>query len=376
VANRIKANKQQVLKIEDLEFDRKNPRLTEENLPENASDAEIIGSLADSADLFELIESIATNGYIDIEPLIVLQAGGKYCVLEGNRRLAVLKLLRSPELARSLNITLPEVAPDVAATLEAVTTYIVDSREEAREFIGFKHINGPHKWDALSKARFTAEWYRLERENGVTLRKIAKQLGDRHDTVQRLVSGFLVLEQAEKQRLFDAKDRYAQKVPFAFSHLYTALTRPGYRDFLGLPENWRRDDPSPGPVPLDKSESLAKVMRWLYGSHLENIEPVIQSQNPNLRQLDRVLQSPTARLAFLQTNNLRDAYAMVDSSESRFEVALIGAKQNAETALGQIGSYREHDDTLLKLASELHRTTRVIHNTMAAATEGPAEGED
>ena len=39
---------------------------------------------------------------------------------------------------------------------------------------------------------------------------------------------------------------------FAFSHLYTALTRPGYREFLGLPEEWRVEDPKPNPVPKNR----------------------------------------------------------------------------------------------------------------------------
>ena len=67
-------------------------------------------------------------------------------------------------------------------------------------YIGFKHINGPHRWDALAKARFAATWYRKERKHGLTLEKIAQRLGDRHDTVVRLVNGIFVLDQAEEKR--------------------------------------------------------------------------------------------------------------------------------------------------------------------------------
>src|ERR1035438_10451118 len=95
-----------------------------------------------------------------------------------------------------------------------------------------KHINGPHKWDALAKARFAADWYKNEKDKGLTIAKIARRLGDNHDTVVRLVNGMFVLDQAADAKIYDIQDRYPGK-RFGFSHLYTALTRPGYREFLG-----------------------------------------------------------------------------------------------------------------------------------------------
>lgn len=56
---------------------------------DNANDVEIIRHLALTADLKELIQSIANNGYISIEPLIVIKSTqDNYIVLEGNRRLS------------------------------------------------------------------------------------------------------------------------------------------------------------------------------------------------------------------------------------------------------------------------------------------------
>src|SRR5277367_5754345 len=82
---------------------------------------------------------------------------------------------------------------------------------------------------------------------------------------------------------------------FAFSHLYTALTRPGYREFLGLPDEWRAEDPKPNPVPKNKLENLHKVMVWLYGSKKDEIEPIINSQNPDIKNLGAVLLNARAR---------------------------------------------------------------------------------
>ncbi|MCL5736613.1 MAG: hypothetical protein M1274_13695 [Actinobacteria bacterium] len=357
---------------DQLDFDPNNPRLVEEGI-KNPTDAQIIGALADTADLGELVQSISSNGYIDIEPLIAMPVGERFRVLEGNRRLAVIRLLRNPKLASEIGISVPKAEASVAETLEKVSVYVVQSPEQAREFIGFKHINGPHKWDALAKARFAAEWYKAEKDKGLKLESIARQLGDRHDTVQRLVSGMFVLEQAENARVFDVQDRHPVKGSgFAFSHLYTALTRPGFRDYLGLSAEWRSADPELNPVPEDRIDALRNVLLWLYGSKSDDIEPVIRQQNPNLRQLDRVLQSPTARVVFMQRQDLREAYALVGSSENRFETALVAAKQNAEAALSQIGAYEQHDETLLQLSGQLFRATKIIHTTMSAIASGKA----
>ena len=185
-----------------LDFDRNNPRLIEDGI-EDPSDAQIIKVLADGSDLSELVASIATNGYIDIEPLIVQRIGDRFRVLEGNRRLAAIRILQDPSLAKGTGITVPAISNEVKSSLNKVTAYAVSNPVQARDFIGFKHINGPHKWDAIAKARFAADWYKKEPDNGDTLEKIAQRLGDGHDTVVRLVNGMFVLDQAEEAKIFE-----------------------------------------------------------------------------------------------------------------------------------------------------------------------------
>src|ERR1035441_6045050 len=73
------------------------------------------------------------------------------------------------------------------------------------------------------------DWYKNEKDKGLTIDKIARRLGDNHDTVVRLVNGMFVLDQAADAKIYDIQDQYPGK-RFGFSHLYTALTRPGYRE--------------------------------------------------------------------------------------------------------------------------------------------------
>jgi hypothetical protein len=353
-----------------LDFDPNNPRLIEDGI-KNPSEGQIIQALADGADLAEVIASVAANGYIDIEPLIAQRQGERYRVLEGNRRLAAIRILQKPELAKGTGITVPEISAENLKTLKEVTVYAVADPEQAREYIGFKHINGPHKWNALAKARFAADWYKADKSKGLTIDMIARSLGDGHDTVVRLVNGMFVLDQAKSAKIYDIQDRYPGK-RFAFSHLYTALTRPGYREFLGLPEEWRSDDPKPDPVPKPNLDKLKQVLYWLYGSKADSVKPVITSQNPDLKNLAEVLANPRARTIMLAKGDLREAHVTVEPKGARFEGALVSAKQSAETAMSQITGYDPEDTTLLEIGKELRDVSDTLYTTMVSYSKKPA----
>lgn len=221
-----------------LTFDKNNPRFTPEKRPESDAEAAIITQLAATADLAELIQSISASGYIDIEPLIVIGRDDELVVLEGNRRLAALKVLTNPSLAAAAKIAHPPLSEAIAKTLKSVSVYRVVDESEARDLIGFKHINGPQVWDAYAKARYAARWLddeRAKRErtgDGLTIAEIAHKMGDNHDTIHRIVDAAYVLDQAEAERLFSVSDRYRKG--FSFSHLYTALMYWEYRDFWAL----------------------------------------------------------------------------------------------------------------------------------------------
>ncbi|WP_208111122.1 ParB/Srx family N-terminal domain-containing protein [Maritalea mobilis] len=126
-----------------LDFDCDNPRFTPDKQPNGKSDEAIISKLASSADLAELVQSISTSGYINIEPLIVVLRDEKLVVLEGNRRLAALKSLLNPDLASKAKLSVPNFSNEIRSTLLNILVYRVEREEDARELIGFKHINGP-----------------------------------------------------------------------------------------------------------------------------------------------------------------------------------------------------------------------------------------
>lgn len=350
----------------NLSFDHKNPRLaTGSEDDSTSSEKEIIRKLKNLADLKELLNSIAANGYLDMEPMIIVKENDIIRVLEGNRRLAAIRLFKNPALAEELNITLPSITNEYLNSLNEVLVYRVATAKEARPFIGFKHINGAHKWDAIAKANYATDWYL---EGNIPVSEIAERLGDSFDTVRKMIAGMLALKQAEKKGLFRVDERYPSK-KFPFSHLYTALTRLEYREYLGL-EGPGTGEPQDNPVPDDKLDRLQNVLIWLYGDKKDDKRPIIKSQNPDLKYLGKVLKSDKAIAILESKQDLSYAYESLTPASTAFKNALYEAQTNAELALSKISSYEGGDEELLETAEALSQTMSVICDVMRSKKFG------
>lgn len=344
----------------ELRFDPRNPRLPQSQTPDQR---DAIAALVDQADIGELIKSITHSGWLDYEPMIVLE--DENIVLEGNRRLAALSIIRDPALQEHFGFTLPEdVHPE--ANPELVRVAFVKHRSDARDFIGFKHVNGPHKWDSLAKAKFAWEW--LQEDQTLNLADVAERLGDGHNTVARLVNGYVVLDQA-RDLGFDEDDRSSGR--FAFSHLYTILTRPTVREWLKLnagPSELLPANPISG---TEQQANLNQLMVWLYGQG--DAKSVIKSQNPNLNQLAEVIGNRTATAVLASQGDLKIAYSQVEDKTRRFSENLFALQSAAKEVSGSLGDY-EHDPDLLQMAEGIQRTMRSIVSAMTAARdEDPVE---
>lgn len=344
----------------NLKLDLKNPRSPDE---EFETEDDVIAYLVDHADVEELIQSILNSGWLDYEPLIVLT--DENVVLEGNRRLAALRILADAELRARLKIELDK-EPGVTALPTAIRVRRVSTRREARDFIGFKHINGPLKWDALAKAKYAAEWY----EDGGDIKEISRRLGDGHNTVVRLVNGWNVLDQSLSSG-FNLKQTTRKSFPF--SHLYTGLTRPNVRRYLGLPtENVSAVLPS-NPVPETHLNHLQTFMSWLYGQR--NEPAVIRSQNPDLNRLVDVLGNETARIMLEANRDLDIAFSQVEDKGLQFSKTLMNTIRLAEDTLRLVGNYDGRAD-LMSAGDNLRRTVLSLHGAMRRARDLAEAGDD
>jgi hypothetical protein len=313
--------------VTDLYLDPRNPRLAGEDLTVDQQD-EIAKILWRDRAVNELVDSIAASGYWKHEELFAAKEGGKLVVIEGNRRLAAVKLLTDDTLRNRLGITgLPSLSTADRQKLETLPV-IECKREDVWQYIGFKHVNGPQDWDSIAKAEYIA---RVHNEYKIPLDQIARTIGDRHDTARRLYRGLMVLQQAEQTGKFDVHDRYNTR--FAYSHLWTGLGYDNIQKFLGLTADKGFE---PNPIPKSHLEHLRELCLWLYGSKKEHKEPIIRSQNPDLRKLDETLGSKNGVAALRSGLPLETALKASRGDERLLREALVHAEQKLKEARGLV----------------------------------------
>ena len=343
------------MKVSDLAFDLKNPRLPEFNLGNNPTEAEVIRILWEAMDVKELVLSIAASGFFQHEPLIVAQEDGKNIVIEGNRRLAAAKVLLEPAIAEDLEADVPDITEPAKEALRELPA-ISSTRKDAWRYLGFKHVNGPAKWSSYAKSRYIAD---VHRKFGVELKEIANQIGDTHKTVQRLFRGLMVIEQAEELKVFSREDRWRNH--FSFSHIYTGIGYEGISAFLGLrPET----EEGPEPVPAEKKKELRELCLWMYGSRKEETPPVIEIQNPHLRQLDAVVSNEEALATLRSGSSLAVAHEMSRPSSNVFEEALYGSKRDLEKARSMLSTGYNGSESLLRVAGAVADLANDLYEEM------------
>jgi hypothetical protein len=361
-----------------LQLDSHNPRLITAAADMGTDDA-VIQELHEEGELSELLQSIASNGYLDFEPLVVTlikPSDEQLTVLEGNRRLAAIRVLTDPTLAARLAIAAPDVPASLAPTLKVVRVIRVAERADARPFIAFKHINGPHRWESFAKAKFAASWYDAEKrrgEAGLSLTQIAGRIGDNHDTIKRMVAAIYVLDQAADKKVFSIEDRTTRKFPF--SHLYTALSRSEYMTYLGLDESWTRFDPKPNPVAPQNLPRLKEVLHWIFGSKKDDELPVVRSQNPDIKNLGIVLAHSGAVHVLREQRDLEKAFAQATPPEEKLSSALVRSLGYLQDAVNNLRAFDGSDRSLFDIVEDIDELVQTLKTRMTEKMDKAKEAK-
>lgn len=347
------------IELDKLLLDATNPRLAELGIPKTASQFELLKALWDEMAVEEVAMSIAYSGYFEHEPLFVEDNGhGKYVVIEGNRRLAAVKLLLDASLRQKVKATrLPTI--DGTATNELKKLPIIlTTRKESWRYLGFKHVNGPATWGSYAKAQYIAY---VHNNYKVPLDDIAAQIGDNNSTVLRMYRGLMIVEQAEKAKVFSRADIAKHK--FSFNYIYTGMDYPGIVGYLGL----RTKGTTPEkPVPKSKLKNLGNLMLWLYGRDSSDTRSLIRSQNPDLKTLDTVLLTNAGVKALRDGLPLTVAHDISQGDERIFRQALQQTKQALQKALGTLTTgYDSSETDMLLIAGDIES---LAHDLVEAMT--------
>ena len=165
--------------VRKLLLDGDNPRLPEKL--HRGSQFELLNFLREKGVLEELAQSYLDNGFFQHEPLIVLPTGDhdKYTVVEGNRRLAALKILHGAPEAGDIRFLGIDPSREQLEQLEEIPCFPVSDRNIVHAYIGFKHIGGLKTWAPEAKARYVLAEVRKLVEGGTEdpFRELGRRAG-------------------------------------------------------------------------------------------------------------------------------------------------------------------------------------------------------
>lgn len=341
----------------ELYFDVENPRLVEFNITPSTPEKKIMSTLWTYMAVDEIVMSILAHGFFDHEAMYAVRENGKLIIVEGNRRLAAVKSILHPEMiGTGMNKFLPKITAEKKKELEekGLPVIVLDDREAAWRYIGFKHVNGAAKWGSYAKAQYIAS---VHDNFGMSLDEIAEQIGDANNTVKKLYQGLMVIKEAEKRTQFRSDDTYNNRL--YFSHLYTAIGYEGFRKYIDLTLN----TDGTITIPEERTKQLGELMVWLYGSKSEDIEPMVKSQNPDLKRLDAVLQNKEATISLQNNASLNAAFEITIGGSEVLFTALVNAKVAVQKALANSAFY-DGEEEILRIAGTIADTADNLYSTL------------
>ena len=312
----------EVLKLTLLDFDRKNPRFPPE-VAEGSVELLLERFVRDER-LLEVIDSIGDQGYFPGEPLLVVQHKARFTVVEGNRRLAALKLLSGELDPPEGRISIQNAVEAAKFRPTSVPCLVFKRENEILRYLGFRHITGIKSWSALQKARYVQ---RLHRENYADvpldegLRLLARETGSKASYMGQMLSALALYERAEGENFFDLE---LDSNDIDFSVLSTALSYSNILEYLGL--EGRTDIK----LPTLNESHLKNLFLWLFVTR--NNQKSIVGESRNLKKLAAVVSSPTAVKELLKEGRLDEAFEFSKGPAIALTEALVHVERRLAAA--------------------------------------------
>jgi len=181
--------------------------------------------------LDSLISSIRSFGFLRNDRLIVARYdGSRMLVLEGNRRLAVVKLLlrngaTESQFVRASMATLPCFVLD-GQTISGNEDRLSSYRDLALQYIGVRHLTGIQQWEPASRYEFLA---RLIEQKKMTPQAVSSEFGQPLSAVLRDYRAHLLYR---RFREFEVNLK-VKKHRLTYNTFAEVARSPNIREWLG-----------------------------------------------------------------------------------------------------------------------------------------------
>lgn len=360
--------KQQSISVDKLYLDSCNPRLPCSLHGKN--EVEIIEYLLLDASLIELMQAIGENDFFAGEQLLVVKRGSsdEFEVVEGNRRLAAVKLLKNPNLTKVQRSKVQSVYDNANYHPSEIPCLIFEDKKTILKYLGYRHVTGIKPWKSLEKARYLDTLKEtLDREMSFEQKciELAKMIGSRNDYVRRILIGFRIYKYIEENRFFDIAG--LDDTRFYFANLMDSLNRPNIAIFLGI-----REIGEYVPEQEINYDHIKEWTHWLYEKNDQNKTRLIGTSD-RLSALNNVIANEDALKAFCEGKSLDDALLLTEEVDAMF----FGEIQKAINALVQADSVTHKVNNYYSdLVKDLKSITELCRKINAVKVVREKEGKD
>jgi hypothetical protein len=345
----------------NLHFDPENPRFYRLN-DAHSVDA-VIEEMLDDEGVQDLMLSIGQKGYFEGEPLLIApDEDGRLVVVEGNRRLAAVKLLNGeiqPPVRRKNTVG------DIRAEAREVPTKLpclwYQHRRDVLRYLGYRHITGVKEWDSLSKAKYLQklrdEFYPNETFSDLK-RILAKDIGSRPDYVAQLLTALALYVKARDEKYFGLQLR---EQDISFSLITTTLYYKKFTDWLGL---IGREDVEMLGLQQDR---LKKIFAWIFVPDQQG--RTILGESRNLELLADIVTSDDAIIVLEETGKLSEAYLYTDGPQSALQSAIDQAAERVRVIWNMLPKTKPFTQNHVDQAETLFESVRDVRNYLRAKFE-------
>lgn len=244
----------QTVRLEEVFLDPNNPRLATEGsksypleATKNPKKQEQLLEEMCRFGVEELKNNIARAGFLKIDRIVLrpLSDGG-YVVLEGNRRVAAMKLLHREH--ETGDVSLPEPVLKSIQEFEALV-YTGADQEAAWMFQGLRHISGIRDWPPYQKAKLLVD--QME-SAGLGFGEVGEMFGVSTFQAGQWVRSF----HAFRQMKDECEDYRARLTPSQFAYVMELFGKSNraLRDWLEWDEQRRK---------FRNSDRLEKFVSWI-----------------------------------------------------------------------------------------------------------------
>ena len=347
------------LTVASLDFDPHNPRFPAEVAAGPVTD--LIERFVRDERLLEVVNSIADQGYFAGEPLLVVwqKETDRYIVVEGNRRLAALKLLSGLLDVPPGRSSIEDACASAKHRPTEVPCLVFANEDLILRYLGFRHITGIKSWGSLQKARYIKKLRdRFYADIPAAEQRVAlaREIGSRADYVGAVLAALNLYDRAEGQNFYGVNGLEPREIDF--SVLTTALSYTNISSYVGL--EGRQD----GDGANVRDEALKNLLTWMFVAR-SNQKPVL-GDSRNLKQLAAVVESPAATRVLVDTGNLEAAFQLSRGPSVALSLLLKGVDKKLLDAWAWLPQLENPDPGDEDIAESIRRMAQQLRDAIKA----------